>query len=211
MALVTIDQARARCGLADGDFSKDAIIKEIIAAAEEYAKSACHRIWAEEDLVDEFQCGDGTNLLLLNRYPVQSIAEIRVDDQRKFSLSTALAVWDPVSGTGDYMISDSQSGAVLMMPTCQWGVWPSDPNTIKASYTAGYDAGLVPATIIEGILELVKVVYEGETSAPNEAVDSLKVGNVTFKYRDYLKTSKDERVRAVVKSWFAPYMMGVIG
>lgn len=90
----------------------------------------------------EYQGGGGRDRLQLPQMNVTAVSEIRIDSEARGPLTGYFAAATIVDPTTYFLETDgggsiSESGGLFRLDAC----WPSQPGTVKASFTAGYTEG----------------------------------------------------------------------
>lgn len=142
-ALVTLDEVKAFIGSTD---SEDDIVERLINAASWRANKEADRQLKRRTLT-EYYNGDGSNLLLVRNYPIQSITSIYMDSDREFGSDTLV-------DADNYQIDPETESMIWFTGT----VLLSGIRVVKVTYSAGY--GEVPWDLRESVLELVMYWYK---------------------------------------------------
>lgn len=121
-----------------------------INAASQKIETWCNRILISQSYT-ELKSGRRQNYLLPDQYPVTAISEIRLDNNRQWTLPQSLL--DPTT----YTLSDFGQ-------TIQWdGIFPGGYNNIRIIYTAGYVT--IPADLELGCIWLAEWYYRNQQRA----------------------------------------------
>lgn len=134
---VTVEQARLQCRI-DDDIEDD-LIAQKIRAAREWVEDYTGRVFAQQTLVEHFTSW-GSYLEIAKR-PIVSVDAIAYDGE-----DGAATLTDAVYSIGARPL---RIFAANSFPTLRRG------GGITVAYTAGYDAGEAPHTVVEAILVLV--------------------------------------------------------
>jgi uncharacterized phiE125 gp8 family phage protein len=150
---VTVEQVRLHCKIEEDE--EDDLIGQKISAAREWVEDYTDRIVAQRTLVQHFRAW-GTYLTLYSR-PVVSIVSIAYD-----GANGAATITDAAYSVGP-------SPARIYPPA---GGWPAlrPGGGVTVAYTAGYDAGEAPHTMVEAIIVLVAGMLDERAGAYDNAV-----------------------------------------
>lgn len=96
----------------------------LLIAAEDYAKRFCGTV-LEAEAITEYHDGDGTDIVLLRNFPVNSITSVHDDVNRDYAAASLIAATE-------YMIESS--GRLIL----ENGVFNVGRQNVKVVYNAGY-------------------------------------------------------------------------
>ena len=126
----------------------DNLLAQLLAQAYDRVESECQRTFLEADYT-EYHNGDGTDTVLLDNYPVNSITSLYDDPDRQYGSDTLI-------DADDYVIYADSGMVVLDGLTFNTGL-----KNIKITYNAGYSD--LPDELIAAIIKLVAADYlEGQ-------------------------------------------------
>lgn len=120
------------------------------------------RLLVARDLTD-YYTGDGTNVLYLDQYPVNSITSLHIDAERAYGDSTLIAA-------ADYALY-TKSGQI----TLDSSTFSSSAKAVKVVYNAGYtltDTATLPLDLKQAALNQIKY-YFNRWKHNREGVSSL--------------------------------------
>jgi len=141
-ALVSLEEAKQFINKDLNDQTEDNKILQYINSASSLCNSLTHRKLKARDLT-EYYSGDGSNTLMLNNYPINSIASIYDDLDRTYGADTLIDNSDYVIMPTNLAFKVIYDGSVFMK-----GI-----RNIKITYNAGYST--IPWDLREACLELV--------------------------------------------------------
>ncbi len=120
--LITLEEVKRY--LTIGDASHDALLQDLISeTSSDCQERVCDRYFLKATYTDEKYDGDGTNILLLNQYPIVSIASLVIQDG-----GSALVL------DTDYVKYDGRGEVRLLS-----GTIPVSIQKVVVTYDAGYD------------------------------------------------------------------------
>jgi hypothetical protein len=123
----TLEDLKENLDIEDTDTSKDSYLTNLLNACWESCKNYIgHDL--NQDEYTEYHSGDGTNAILLKKYPVVSITTLHDDITRAFDTDTLI---DPVNYT-----FDDQTGLVSVYTGT---VFTKGTRNIQVVYIAGYE------------------------------------------------------------------------
>lgn len=127
-ALTTTSRVKDRLGMSESN--NDTVIDRLINGATEFIEGETRRRFAETTYTDEvYSISDnGIRFLILRNAPVSSITRIQHRTGTKSSPS-----WTDFLSDNYFLEGDGESGVVQF-----FGDLPKGPNTVRATYTAGY-------------------------------------------------------------------------
>lgn len=219
MALTTVSVIKTQLGISGT--SEDTKLTQLLTQADALIKKYIGQN-VEQATYTEFYCGNGTQLLVLNQRPVQSITTIHLDGDGYFGDgSGAFAAADLLTAGEDYVLNrdnntateKSLSGIVYRIGTV-WdrpsarvaGLLSTVPGiaigNIKVVYVAGY--ATVPSDLALACIQMVAMLRENST-----------IGNMKSEsYEDYSYTLADQSMQneliGSVQSLLKPYKRFVI-
>lgn len=135
---VPLEQVKKGLNLSLSETVRDHDIYQYILAAQTTAETYIKRSLDGEKSRTERYSGNNQRVLVLDNRPIRSITSFNIDNSHEFTSDTLLA-------SGDYDISDSESGLVSrVIDTSSTGTdgshWPKGDLNIKAIYKAGWIA-----------------------------------------------------------------------
>lgn len=125
-ALTNLETAKAYLKIPSAETGMDGIIEMFINAASDEIERYCDRYLKAQTIL-EFHHGRGNNSFLPFQWPINSITELRIDNESKFIDP------DTILDPGDYVISDHGNSILLINQ-----VFPKGYHNIKLNYNAGY-------------------------------------------------------------------------
>lgn len=123
----------------------DHVLLPLLKAAEEKAKRYCGTVLEAED-VTEYRDGDGTDVLLLKNYPVNSVASVYDDVDRTYAAASLIAA-------ADYMF---ESSGRLILDALVFNIGRQN---VKVTYNAGYTATAMPYDLKKAIANIAFADY----------------------------------------------------
>lgn len=218
MALATVAQCQTHLGLSSSE--ETTALTQWLAQADAAIKRYIKRD-IEEATYTEYYCGDGSNILQLRQYPVQSITSIHVDADGYFGYgSGAFDTADLLTAGTEYALARdssateaSRTGHVIRIG----GVWPgmsqraagllaSHPGlaigNIKVVYVAGYDN--VPADLALACCQFVSRIRNAAQKGGALQSESLDYYSYT------LDTAGEAMALDSVKSLLSNYKQWVL-
>jgi len=112
----------------DSDFTDDDdLIDRLITEESKKISQECQRTFHAADYT-EYYCGDGSNKLLVDNYPVNSVSGIWDDTDKEWGSDTQI-------DSDDIIISNRVDGLIILKDTY---FTESDLENIKITYNAGY-------------------------------------------------------------------------
>lgn len=126
----------------------DSVIEGIIPRVQKEAEAHCNRLFGREAGRVEYKDGDGGNIIMLERYPVESIASIHDDTDRVFGA-------DALVESDDYLLYP-ESGKVEL----DYLVTTPGRRSVKIVYTGGYGGTYaVPEDLKNALIKLTVADY----------------------------------------------------
>lgn len=173
VALVTTTSMSSYLGISAGSTEEEEV-DLIINAASTVAARMCGRGVDENGysyLVStsrtEYYDGDGTDTLLVQAYPISTVASVYVDTNREY-------------GTADLIDSDDYVWYAMRGTIVTDGALFGGGNkSIKVTYTGGYST--VPGDLQQAVKELVQFWYKRNTDK-RVGVNSVSVGDKNMSY-----------------------------
>ena len=162
------------------DTTKDNFLEQILNSAYKLLEDHIGYSLLQETIT-EYQNGNGTNKLVLEKWPVASITSIHVDSLRVFGSDTLIDsgdyYFDPDSGIVDCFKSDGTTP----------GWFPCGIKNVKVIYLAGYSS--IPAQFAEICREYAAIIF---TRSGTEGYTSQSMGSKSETYSevaipDYIK------------------------
>lgn len=144
--LVSVDDALSFIGIASDD-ERMSKLQMYINAASWFCNNHTHRKLKTRSLT-EYYNGDGTNVLLMNNYPITAITHVYDDLNRAYGSDTEIDSSDLA-----YMPNDLACKIVY-----DGGAFSVGIKNIKAEYTAGYTT--IPWDLQQACLELVAYYWK---------------------------------------------------
>jgi hypothetical protein len=157
------------------DTSEDALLKQIIGAVDAEAKKFFDR-QIEQATYTDYYDGNNSRVLLLNEYPVTSVASVYEDTTAYWgSVTSSFGTTTLLTSGIDYALAlDGRNGVAeagrIFKLTGVWsGRWDYRrgnlgatikpmPGSIKVTYTAGYASGAIPQDIKLGLWQVCSQV-----------------------------------------------------
>jgi len=142
MALTSLTKVKEFLRITDNN--DDTLLTNLISRVEKEVKEYCQRDFEATDYT-EYYDGDGTDTLLVDNYPINSVSELYDDPDRDFGADTLI---DP----SDYVIYSEEGKVVL-----DGSVFSKGKKNIKIVYNAGYTT--IPADLEQAVIKLVAAEY----------------------------------------------------
>jgi len=182
--LTTLARARQSASLAD---LSDSDLTTLLQAAGSLLERVCHRQFARATATETYD-GDGTNRLVLNRWPIESVASVTITD----------ASGETTELDGSEFRVKSTAGIIEFKPdsTAGYTVFPEGFQNVSVTYTAGYDP--MPDGIQEAVVEIAAWLYETNNRDLSAVSERLGDYSVT---RDTGLPAFVERVIAAYRDW----------
>lgn len=193
-ALTTLERAKSFLEISGDkkDTALTMIINQITGSIEQYLK----RRLLSQTYTDEKYDGSGTNLIILNQFPVSAFTELKVNTSGDASeslqtIDSARYFWYPdgrvVLNTAIPGFLDERAGEFIQAP-----------NKYRATYVAGYlidfdnendiTKHTLPSELEYACLKMVSGVFN---SRKNEGLESVKVGDIAMKFKDMSMSDKE--------------------
>jgi len=183
--LTTIAAVNTLTGAAPSDAT---LVQSLITKASYWANNYTGRILAQQTFT-EYYDGDGTTILFLNNYPIDSITTVHQDSDRTFGTDTLV-------DSGDYFTYADNRKLIGD------GVyWERGLQTIKVVYVAGYAIGSIPEDIVNAVTMLVDFWLK-EYASHRFGVNSTGTDTNTISY--------EKNIPVEIKGLLNPYKMMVI-
>lgn len=147
MALITealIDYTYLKTQLNINSDTKQELYEELINSASLIANQITKRKLKASDKTIILD-GNGSNILILKEYPVNSVSELYIDEERVFPITTLI---NPLE-YGIYL----EEGIIKLWNT----VFPDKPQTIKVVCNSGFT--IIPNDIKHAVVEIVSFLY----------------------------------------------------
>lgn|SRR5574339_74072 len=177
---VTLADLKEHLDISDTD--KDSFLTNILNAAWEMAKNYIGYDLNDTVYTEDYD-GDGTNELLLKKWPIISITSIKDDTDRTFGSDTVI-------DSTDYLF-DADTGLVTLFQG--QGVFTSGRGNIRVVYTAGYTS--IPYDAQRGLIMLASWLA---ARAGTEAMIAQTLGGKSEQYENY-------NIPLYIRQCFAPY------
>ena len=166
------------------------LIPNVSAAVERF----CKRNILDSAALTEYYNGDGTNLLILDQCPVNSITSIK--DRQDNPTSYGSDAYDnTLTADEDYIIYDAKAG-MLMNPTGSW--ISSPPYYYQVVYRAGWVISEIPHDIRLAVQSWVAILFQKTTSGVH-GVDTHIFGDESLTY-------DNNAIPKAVKNLLVPYI-----
>ena len=123
--LATVAQVQARAF--DAGSVHAAELAQLVASVTKTIENYCNRILMRQATRTDYLTGDGSDVLSLPLYPIESVTSVTIASDRSFDGVTALTVED------DYRF-EPETGLLYYM----LGDWPEYRRGIKVVYVGGY-------------------------------------------------------------------------
>ncbi len=138
--LTTLANVKAYMKILSTDSSKDTLLSLLITRSARAIEKYCGRIFFKTDYT-EYYDGDGRTKLLLNQWPINSVAELNMDNSRMFGTATIIpadqfVIWDTLGYIELLKPLDYLSG----IETAYGRFFVHGQQNLKVSYNAGYTA-----------------------------------------------------------------------
>jgi hypothetical protein len=135
MALFTLENLKTYLGISGT--SEDVQLDLLVGMVDGLVKKYTRRDLEQTTYTNEIYDGPGTNSLLLNQYPVESITSVI---QHTETIS-AVTLAERENGESGYYLRDAESGIL-------WNndLWDRGRGIIQVTYKAGYYVGTTPPT-----------------------------------------------------------------
>lgn len=167
-----VSLADVKTALSVDDTEDDEIIGQILSRVSEEFNEYTGRTLLASDLT-EYYNGDGTTLLYLDSYPVNSTTstmEVYVDDDNDFDADSKLA-------STQFWI-ETKVGAVKRLGDN----FPAGIRNIKVVYNAGYAAGSMPEPLRGAAFDMCRQYYMARDERPD--VNSISKGDTSRSFID---------------------------
>lgn len=163
------------------DTSKDNFLTNVLNAA---WKAAVNYIGYDLTATDyiEYYDGDASDTILLDNYPIISIASIYEDISRTFASDTLIAATDYVfyEKTGKVQKVPSSTGYVVVGIPVSFSVFGRGVQNVKVSYRAGYSS--IPYDANRAVI-LLGAWYAQRAGTEGKTAETL--GGKTVQYDNY--------------------------
>jgi len=140
-ALTTLAKAKIYLKIPVLEIAQDDVVELFINSSSEYIERECDRVFKAQAFT-EIRHGRKQNILLLKQWPVNSITELRVDNDSNFILA------DTLVDAADYRVGDDSNSVILLNQ-----VFHNGYNNIKVVYNAGFTT--IPSDLEHACLWLV--------------------------------------------------------
>ena len=144
-ALVTRDQAKEHIGIPLTNNVQNTVVDLFVNAASQMIETYTDRKLVSVQQPDEYHHGRRQNFIQPRQWPVTSIVELRIDNEREFTDATTLI------DASDIFIADA--GQTILYD----GHFPNGFSNIRVRYVAGY--ATIPADLQLACLWLVEWYY----------------------------------------------------
>lgn len=125
------------------DTNDDTLLQKILTRTSEWIQKYCNRTFIATTYT-EYYDGDGSNELLLDQFPVNSITSCYDDTDREYGADTAITVTDLIIKDAGLIVYDD-------------GFFNKGDHNIKITYNAGYTT--IPADLELACIKLVASEY----------------------------------------------------
>lgn len=125
MSLTTLAKVKTHLDIPSSDTSQDTRLTTFLNAASTTIESYCERKFESATYV-EYHHGRRMNFIMPREFPIISITELRIDNDRLFTLP------DTLIAIADYAIADRARTVYYS------GKFPQGFNNIRLTYVAGY-------------------------------------------------------------------------
>ena len=145
MALATLAQLKSQLGIMNSETKYDTKLNLYLNAASDWVETYCDRKFEAANYVENL-CGNKSNFLSPDQWPIISISELRISWDRDWTSSITLI---PAS---DYGISQDKVGV-----TYYAGHFPMGFDNVRLSYRAGYET--IPSDLQLGVIWAAEWFY----------------------------------------------------
>jgi len=135
-ALVSLEEAKEVLNITDNSAEKDRLIERLIDRTTSLLESYCDRKFKARDYTNEEYDGDGTDYLLLDNYPVNSVDSLYDDTTRVFNSSSLV-------DEDNYVIYSEEGKIGVVSITGSPGFYAQfseGKRNIRITYNAGYSS-----------------------------------------------------------------------
>jgi len=146
--LVDIDTAKAFVGAKSDNADQEYILKSYINSASAFCNDYTHRKLKARNLT-EYYNGDGSNVILLDQYPINSLTSVHDDLNRSYGSDTLIDSSDLVTMPNDIPYKIIYDG----------GYFLAGIKNIKVVYNAGY-ATTIPYDLQQACLEVIAYFFK---------------------------------------------------
>jgi uncharacterized phiE125 gp8 family phage protein len=144
-ALTTLAQAKSWLKIPNSETGNDSLIELLINGASDDAARYCDRIFKAQSHT-QISHGRASNAIVLKQWPVNSITEVRIDQNAVFTDADTLL--DP----SEYTLGDEATAVYLINR-----LFPKGYNNVKIIYNAGYST--VPSSLEQATLWIIAFNY----------------------------------------------------
>lgn len=171
----------------DADTEYDAEIEDLINACYKMLEAYIHHPLKAADYT-EYYDGDGTNTLVLRKYPINTVASIYDDPTREFAADTLI-------DSTDYVIdNEEQVGTVRLFQNTT--IFASAIKNVKITYNAGYTT--IPKDAERACIMLVIYYFNRQDAA---GISSQSLGGKSENYSDEALPMFIRQMVARFKEW----------
>lgn len=179
----------------------EAMFELLINSATSMALNYTNRLsFKYQSITDEYHDGNGSDILLLNYWPILLVASIYDDSGRAFA-SSSLLDYNQDPQNDDIEVIGPRNHKIRMFD----GVFGCGKSNIKVTYTAGYSdliiqggvndqiaftdsGGDVTSTLTEGKYNAVSLATELQTQMTTDSSDTITVSYSTVSHRYKIST-----------------------
>ena len=181
VALVSLDEMKRYMKIPPPGTDELDVLADLINDASAWASSYTGRNFLQANYT-EFYDGDGSNMLILNNYPVVSLTSINDDPARVFGASSNIDISIQVQIRKD-------SGVVRLWTYA----FNQGSGNVKVVYSAGYPLASVPYDLRLAVKKIVADQYRHGFSAGHVGIKAENIGDksITFSEEAMPKDAKD--------------------
>jgi hypothetical protein len=153
VALITRENLKVWLGITTT--AEDDFLDDVVAGVDAGVKSFLRRDIEQATYTEELYDGNGREYFYLREYPVTSVTEIRITNQRVGGVNNDAAFTDDtvqVYGTDFVMKREDEVEENVGILLAVRSIWPRGEANIRATYVAGYTT--VPADIVMACYQL---------------------------------------------------------
>lgn len=156
--LTTVANVKANYGLDTNITTHDTMLQNLITQNSKQISEECGRTFAAADYT-EYYDGDGSDILMVNQYPINSITSIHDDVDRNFNSDTL------IDSSYYHSVHDDAKGGIIRGDGV---VFSKGKRNIKVVYNGGFST--LPGDLVKACEQMVMADYIEHTASVNTAV-----------------------------------------
>jgi uncharacterized phiE125 gp8 family phage protein len=153
-ALTTLADVKEHLRIEAADSTEDTFLEKLIDRCTSRIESHVNRKLKERTFTELYD-GSGTQELLLNQFPIVSVASVNIDQGQDFGAATEIDLDAIIIRSEEGLLS--WGGVTDVVGGFNTGIWTAGVRNIRVEYDAGYDP--IPDDLAAACIKLVAVEF----------------------------------------------------